>query len=62
MKKIKIYQKKKNNYKKHTESIYLNSYLGTDKIITNLIFNKSKTKKSIKETKTSISQVINNFK
>ena len=53
---------RKNNYKKHTESIYLNSYLGTDKIITNLIFNKSKTKKSIKETKTSISQVINNFK
>ena len=59
---------RKNNFKKHTESIYLNGYIGTANNmihLNQLKFNKSKTKKDTKstkkETKTSIKQIINHF-
>ena len=52
---------RKNIFKKHTESVYLNGYAGTVNNINNLIFNKSKNKKNQKEIKTSINQIINTF-
>ena len=48
---------KKKSFKKHTESVYLNGYVGRD---TQLIFQKEKNNK--KENKTSIKQFIGNLK
>ena len=59
--KTKNLSERKNNFKRHTESVYLNGYAGTTNNSNNLIFNKSKTKKSPKELKTSIKKIINNF-
>ena len=62
--KTKNLSERKNNFKKHTESVYINGYVGTANNmynINNLIFNKSKTKKPQKELNTSIKKLINNF-
>ena len=52
---------RRNNFKKHTESVYLNGYMGTANNTNNLIFNKSKSKKASTKSKISIKNLISNF-
>ena len=62
--KTKNLSERKNNFKKHTESIYINGYVGTANNmlnINNLMFNKAKRKKPQKELNTSIKKILNNF-
>ena len=60
-KKNKTQSETKNIFKKHSESVYLNGYIGTANNIKHSTINKSKSKKDTKEVKTSIKQLINNF-
>ena len=55
--KNKIFSEKKKNIRKHTESVYLNGYVGKEK---KLFFNK-KLKEKKKENRISIKQYINKF-
>ena len=59
--KTKNLSEQKNNFKKHSESVYLNGYIGTANNMNYLTFNKSKPKNGQKEVKTSIRHLINNF-
>ena len=59
--KTKNLSERKNIIKKHSESVYLNGYIGTANNIKHSLMNKSKSKKETKEIKTSITQLINNF-
>ena len=60
-KKNKTKSETKNIFKKHSESVYINGYIGTANNIKHSTMNKSKSKKETKEVKTSIKQLINNF-
>ena len=52
----------KNSFKKHSESVYLNGYIGAANNMNYLTFNnKSKIKKGKDEVRTSITHLINNF-
>ena len=59
--KTKNLSERKNNFKRHTESVYLNGYVGSANNMNNLNSNKSKAKKPSKEFKLSIKKIINNF-
>ena len=59
--KTKNLSENKNIFKKHSESIYLNGYIGTANNMNYLTFNKSRIKNGQKEFKTSITHLINNF-
>ena len=52
-------REKKN--KRHTESVYLNGYVGCANNLNNLNSNKSKTKKNSKDFRISINKIISNF-
>ena len=52
---------KKNHFKKHSESVYLNGYIGKETNMNYSTFNKSKLKKTKKEIRTSIKHLISNF-
>ena len=59
--KTKNLSEQKNIFKKHSESLYLNGYIGTANNMNHSTFNKSRVKKGQKEIKTSIKHLINNF-
>ena len=52
---------KKNHFKKHSESVYLNGYIGKETNMNYSTFNKTKLKKTKKEIRTSIKHLISNF-
>ena len=59
--KTKNLSEQKNIFKKHSESVYLNGYIGTANNMNHSTFNKSRVNKGQKEIKTSIKHLINNF-
>ena len=59
--KTKNLSERKNNFKRHTESVYLNGYVGCANNLNNLNSNKSKTKKNSKDFRISINKIISNF-
>ena len=60
-KKIKNFSENRNMFKKHTESFYINGYIGTSNNINRLSLNKSKIKNEKKEKRISIKELTNTF-